>query len=124
MPDRTEHLSKYRHNKEFLKCPVFEETKYLDWAVVVVFYSALHLIEAFFAGNGLHFQKHKERAQWVSSDSRLKNTDIPKYYHFLYNQSIRARYEYVQMNGSDLQAAIDALTIIEGILNPQLGLTT
>ena len=124
MPERTEHLSKYMHNKEFLKCPAFEETKNTDWAVVVVFYSALHLIEAFFADNGLHFREHKSRAKWVSSDSRLKNTVIPMYYNLLYNQSIRARYECVQMNGSDLQAVIDALEIIEITLNPQLGLAT
>lgn len=124
MPERTEHLSKYTHNKEFLKCPAFEEINNTDWAIVVVFYSALHLIEAFFAGNDLHFREHKNRARWVSSDNRLKNTDIPKYYHLLYNQSIRARYDCVQMKGSDLQAAIDALTIIERTLNPLLGLTT
>ncbi len=124
MPVRIEHLSKYKHNKEFLKNSVLSESKNIDWAIVVAFYSALHLIEAFLAGNDIHCRGHQNRSNWIFLDSRLRKLSIPEYYNMLYNQSIRARYDCVTMDKNDLKAVNDALSFIEAQLYPELGIAT
>ena len=89
MGNKKEHLSKAEHNNSFLFTFDFNKTKYLDWAVVSIFYTALHYIDAYLAKIGLEeFQNHGTRHRLVEKHIPL----ILKEYRILYRQSLSARY--------------------------------
>lgn len=91
MPSLAEHAHKVAHNEAFFRGFDLDTTPYLDWVVVVVFYSALHPVEAFAATRGEHFETHLEREQFVWASPELR----PVYTHYrrLYDDSLDARYE-------------------------------
>ena len=47
-PDAVRHLDKARSNHALYE-KLKSEATHLDWAVTVLFYTALHLVQAFFA---------------------------------------------------------------------------
>ena len=49
MASVAEHLAQARHNEAFLASLDLPTTPYLDWAVTVIFYGALHYLRALFA---------------------------------------------------------------------------
>lgn len=53
MPDIGAHLAQAEHNEQFLQTLGLPETPYLDWAVTVIFYAALHYIRALAARHQL-----------------------------------------------------------------------
>jgi len=46
MATEREHLHQAQHNEQFLATFYLPTTSYLDWAVTVIFYAALHYIRA------------------------------------------------------------------------------
>ena len=64
--------------------------KYYDWTVTVLFYVAVHLIEAKLACNDVHSGHHKERKKSMQRD-RVLNA-VMREYNDLYNRSRDARY--------------------------------
>lgn len=116
MPEKTAHIRKYNHNKAFSENVYLQDSANIDWAIIVTFYSALHLIEGFFAKYDLHCSSHKTRSQCVYRDKKLRALGIPAKYNALYNQSIRARYDCVAMDKQDLSAVVHALNYIENKL--------
>jgi len=91
MPSESVHRFQAEHNKQFLDWLDLDVTKYLDWAVTVIFYTALHLVEWLLATKGLHSDSHASRHRAMSRVSELKL--IYRYYRELENQSRRSRYE-------------------------------
>lgn len=86
-----DHINKYEHNKNFYNA--MDSLNYPDWAVVVLFYESIHLIEGVMARQNEHPTTHEAR------DSLLKDTtkiyysrDIRKDYKALENLSRKARY--------------------------------
>jgi len=81
----------------------------LDWAVTVLFYTALHLVQAYFveqAATGFDIpQSHQERAARIG----LKLLPIYRHYRALEERSRRARYEpdYVPLTLKAIQAYED-----------------
>jgi hypothetical protein len=51
MASVAEHLEQARHNEAFLGSLDLQSTPYLDWAVTIIFYAALHYLRALFADN-------------------------------------------------------------------------
>lgn len=45
MPGPDQHRQQAEHNKAFIRDLDLDTTPYLDWAVTVAFYAALHLVE-------------------------------------------------------------------------------
>ncbi len=54
MPSEEAHARQARHNRDYLETFDLKTTPFLDWAVTVTFYTALHAIERYFARKGLH----------------------------------------------------------------------
>jgi hypothetical protein len=97
MPSEIVHRCQAEHNKQFLDWLDLNTTKYLDWAVTVIFYTALHFVEWLLVTkgpNGLHSDSHEARHQLMGSVSELK--PIYPDYRELEFQSHRSRYEGVQ----------------------------
>ena len=94
MPDSPTHLRKVQHNRTLIAALDPATTPYLDWVVTVVFYAALHRIEAWFAGKGLHLEAHTERDDWLSKTKELRRIVWPRYKELEF-QRRQARYECI-----------------------------
>lgn len=122
MANLSQHRVKARGNREFLReiNPLLRG----DWAVVVAFYTAVHLVEQLRALAGGHSKSHQHRLEYLQADHRAIHGDFQR----LYFASRLARYDsnsqfYQQFANADIQAVvIDGwLTAVETYVT---GLTT
>lgn len=88
MPTIRQHYNKALYNEKFFD---YSKHDYPDWAITGIFYSAVHLIEAFLASKGIHVEDHKERARHIALLKELK--PLFQYYRALYDYSVNARYK-------------------------------
>jgi hypothetical protein len=91
MPREDEHRLRAKRNEEFaagldLADPICE-----NWAVVAVFYSALHLVQAYFSKFSVDCLNHAQREIEFKRDKKI-NTSYPAY-KYLYTLSQTARYK-------------------------------
>lgn len=124
MPETHEHLAQYKHNKKLLESDELKKQSNADWAAVISFYSALHLLESFLSLKNIHCPDHIRRLQWLTTDSDLRKMNIKKSFLFLYGQSRRARYDCVTINSKDIKDVGNELNFIESVLIPKLGLSS
>jgi hypothetical protein len=119
VPSRQQHLVKAESNQRL--AIAFQNGPHVDWSVTVLFYAALHLVEAALAP-AVHSPNHSARHQTVQVDPRFQQ--IYRHYRELYYRSLDARYDCVFF--SILQAQHLYVTSYEPIkrhLQPLLGLT-
>jgi len=77
------------HNINTQKYLNMKNPSYIDWEITAVFYSALHLIDAYLLKNhGARPHKHKDRFEKIS----LFLQPIYNEYDNLYTLSLRSRY--------------------------------
>ena len=102
MPSQSEHLIKASHNKNLLEDFDLLHTEFIDWVVTVLFYSAVHYVEAFLAVRSIHSPIHAER------DRRVRNLlpDIYDSYNDLKNDSVEARYYMRQFSVDEISNEI------------------
>ena len=56
----------------FLKCIAFEQCNFnLDWAITILFYCAVDLVEIGFAKKGMHSNSHWERDKKIITDKEF-----------------------------------------------------
>ena len=96
MPSKSVHRRQAEHNRRFLDWLDLDVTEYLDWAVTVIFYTALHLVEWLLATKGLHSNSHANRHQVMGRVGELRW--IWPDYRELEFQSRRSRYEGVRLS--------------------------
>ena len=119
MPTRQQHLANAERNQRL--SIALQTSADVDWAVTVLFYAALHLVEATLAPV-VHSPNHKIRNETVQLDPRLR--PIHHHYRDLYHRSLDARYDCVPF--TTLQAQHLYVTRYEPIkrhLQPLLGFT-
>ncbi len=61
-----DYLRKAKHNENFLA--VLEKSfpnEFYDWKIVVIFYIAVHYIEAYFDSHGIKTTNHKQRRELI-----------------------------------------------------------
>lgn len=63
----------------------------------MLFYSALHYVDAFLATRALHPKSHNERYEIVSGE-----TDIARYYEILFKRSMNARYHLYEFSPEEV----------------------
>lgn len=100
MPTRQEHLAQAEHNEALSQR--LEITRYTDWAVTALFYSALHLIDAYLLALGMDPKDHAERLRQVASAAALRPVWLR--YRNLLDWSIDARYECLPFTTGQVQA--------------------
>ena len=71
--------------------------RYTEWEVAILFYSALHYVEAFLATEGVHPKSHQERFDLVSN-----MTDLARYYEILFKRSMNARYHLYEFTSQEV----------------------
>jgi hypothetical protein len=91
LPDRNQHLTRAKENEEFARTLDLSQTLQVDWAVTMLFYSALHYVDAFLAGKHKHPRDHEARDSEVENNGSL--TDIYRDYRTLKDKSEAARYD-------------------------------
>lgn len=116
MPSRAEHLANEAANAAF-EIVAREQGASPEWATTVLFYRAVHLIEAYFASLGLHHTSHRQRNATVA---RPIPAALPDYLD-LSELSRRARYEAPgAVNWQDHAEAREAFGVLERELRPRL----
>jgi len=121
MTSESVHLRKARHNKAFLATIDVSAPGFLDWAVTVLFYCALHYVEAWFSRKlDRHFTSHGDRNQAVNRFL----TRIARGYLRLYNRARLARYEQFAMSSTDFRhLGVDDFAPIEQLVTSDLGVS-
>jgi hypothetical protein len=94
-----DHIDKARHNADFLALIPLADDQYADWAVVVLFYRALHLLSAaLHALQTSHGHSHSRRNAAVQS---AFPEAVSVSYDRLYSRSRLVRYDQVSLALSD-----------------------
>ncbi|MFN8637039.1 MAG: hypothetical protein U0893_24590 [Chloroflexota bacterium] len=117
MPSKAEHLAKAESNERL--SIQLRSGPDPAWSVTILFYAALHLVEATLAPHG-HSPNHSARLATIRFDRRFR--PVQAEYRFLYDLSLRARYDCRPFNEQDVQAIYDAYyEPIKRHLQPLLG---
>jgi len=91
VPQRHQHLTRADETEALALKLNASEPICIDWAITMLFYAALHFIDAFLAGKNLHPLNHEQRDNEVENNGSL--SDIYKDYRRLKDMSRAARYE-------------------------------
>lgn len=104
MPDTRAHLAQAEHNEQFLETLSLPATPYLDWAVTVIFYAALHYIRALAARH--QFTNISTYADMDRVFERVpvfrRNREVYVDYRQLKDDSRVARYECRSLAASEV----------------------
>ena len=93
MPARDQHIQQARDNFAFYQSRlVLSEAIDCQWAAVVLFYTGLHWVDAYFAAlpRPIHPATHEIRGAWMAGDPNL--APINRHYALLEDRSQDARY--------------------------------
>ena len=95
MPSESQHLNQADRNEScFQSLTSLNPSRFTEWEVVTLFYSALHYMEAYLARNNKinpHPKKHAQRKTEISRHAELDS--IVENYFSLHDYSANARYE-------------------------------
>ena len=118
MPLKPEHISKAEHNEKLAE--TLSRTAYLDWAVTVIFYAALHYVDAILAASVVHPETHSERNDAIGTNAKLLK--IRAEYRILETLSRNARYRSMKIEPADLQEAQNNFSVLRSHLRSRMGL--
>lgn len=108
MPTEAEHRAAHKHHLEVFESIVDQHP---DWAVVVLFYCALQMVEVLAAAENRHNTDHAVRNQWVKE----RFSTLWKHYRVLQQESEKTRY----LEGGDFRmTAMHAKKLREKRLTP------
>ena len=100
MPNEARHLSQAEKNERLshaIASLSAQSEPFTDWEVTSLFYSALHLVDAFFDhSQGYHPKGHQDRAFLISKATQLRSISVK--YLDLYQRSLDARYRLIPIN--------------------------
>lgn len=117
MPSRDEHVLKAEGNEAFAGTIEPTSQARIDWKLVVLFYTAMHYVEAYLAKNmQMHLRSHTTRDSYVSKESNLKKVRVS--YGHLKFYGYNARYEIDGFTIKDVQDAVGYLTQLKTELIP------
>ena len=119
MPLKPEHISKAERNEKFAE--TVSKTAYLDWAVTIYFYAALHYVDAILAVSGVHPDSHTQRGDAIGTNVTL--SVVRPEYRILETLSQNARYRSMKIEESDLQKARENFATLKTHLRSRMGLS-
>jgi hypothetical protein len=121
MPSENEHLNKARNNRALayaLNPATGPNT--CGWAITILFYSALHYVEAYHAklNPPQHYQNHNELKRVIVSNANLRA--IADDYEDLFQFSWNARYGTAQYGEVQINEAKQLQTTVQGHIDSLL----
>jgi hypothetical protein len=90
----------------------------IDWALIMMFYAAMHYVEAYLANFGVHLKSHTARDSYIGKETKLRQIFVD--YQDLKFYGYNARYEMVKFVASDFTNAAQSLAKIKAYLTPLL----
>lgn len=118
MPSKEEHTEKAIKNEQFGE--VLCQTTFTDWAVTVLFYSALHYCHAILAVYAQHPESHETTGPLVRRNPVLKK--VWKEYEALRIASRNARYYAAEITPEHLHNVRNDFHSLRSYIRKQLGL--
>ena len=105
MPAESQHLNQADRNEScFQSLSRLGPSRFTEWEVITLFYSALHHIEAYLARNGIDFPHPLKHAERRSEMVRHPDLDpILENYFSLHDYSEDARYNLVPFSESQVE---------------------
>ena len=111
MPDRNEHLIRARQTEALAARLDVSLGVGVDWAITMMFYAALHYVDAYLAGKHMHPLNHEQRDWEIESNGSLST--IYNDYRRLKDLSRAAPYEIANFPKEKLDVANRRLTNIK-----------
>jgi len=119
LPSRDEHVQKAKGNETFAASIRPENQTSIDWTLVVLFYAAVHYVEAYLAKHlAMHVRSHTTRDRYVGRESNLKKV-FSAYGHLKF-YGYNARYELDGFTVKDIQDAEKYLATVKAQIVPLL----
>lgn len=119
MPSLAAHLEKSKHNEtlaEFLAT----KTQYFDWAVTILFYAAVHYVDAVLSVSRLDPLSHEQRHSAMGVNDTLRRI-FPEYRN-LETMSRNARYFALPIRAEDWKSVKDDFDILRAHIRGRLKL--
>lgn len=113
-PSPQDHRNQARTNERFYQALGDRNAQYPQWAMVALFYTALHEVQAFLIAHGQRPDSHRERKAVLRRNRFQLGNDIGRHYRQLRQWSEDARYRLWQPTSADLQQAEQRLAAIRG----------
>jgi hypothetical protein len=117
VPTRDEHLKKARESEKLADTMQPSSQASINWRLVILFYVALHYVEAYLAKTmDAHFRSHTTRDNVVTRDSNLRKVRT-EYFHLKYF-GYNARYEADTFTARDVADAVGYLAVLKASIDP------
>lgn len=87
-----------------------------NWGIVMIFYAAMHHVEAYFFTQGVHNQLHPTRDSAIQRDNKIKA--VWRAYARLKDASEHARYESAFFTANQFQLMRANLNSIKAVIIP------
>jgi hypothetical protein len=120
MPTQPEHLYKAKNNKLCADKMSRDNPTSVGWVLTVLFYSALHYVEAYNAKFNTHFSQHADRNEDMGKNPVLK--PIFSNYQELSTYSWNARYKPCGYGEKEIQEAIESHAAVAKLICTSLGI--
>lgn len=116
MPSQMQHSEQIKKNKELLSTTQFDlrATVYKDWAITIMFYTAVHLVERELAKIPYDSGDHHDRESQMFEIPVLKR--VLRDYKALKAASIKTRYKCYDFSDDDAISYMKRLNSIERVL--------
>ncbi|MEO8370661.1 MAG: hypothetical protein ABI806_15870 [Candidatus Solibacter sp.] len=111
MPAQQDHIHKADRNSGLAISMTLDSPAKIDWALVILFYSAMHYVEAYLAGLGQHLRSHTTRDAYIGREAQLRTIYVE--YSDLKYYAYNARYEMAEFAQSDVAAAVASLATVK-----------
>lgn len=111
MFSKDEHLRKAKANEQFAASLEMTDTVCAGWALTVLFYVAVHYVQAYFSKLGLSYTTHTNRAAAIHKDPRICGAYDD--YRELENMSREAGYECSDFDCGHVRYAEECLARVK-----------
>lgn len=123
-----QHLNQAKHNESFLSVvETHFPDNFFDWKITIIFYIAVHYIDAYFASYGEHTYSHEDRREKLEYGANSVSMAFIDHYNNLYNICRNARYNgftdeqaYLRLQQNKLAEAKKNLKFIKNYIKDDL----
>lgn len=117
VPHQREHLARAQDNEDLARTFNLDDGLEVDWAITLLFYAAIHYVQAFFAARGIVHLDHDARDQAIEQHPIL--SDISRDYQYLKNKSRSARYDIPNYTREQFEQASARFERIKAFISKQ-----
>jgi hypothetical protein len=118
LPIKADHLRKARENESLAHKLDLALPSAANWSITILFYVAVHLVEAFFSQTSQHYKMHTNRVSAIGRDKQIRAIYVD--FRELYTYSREARYEDKWFTPTDVGRIEPHLQAVKDVIEPLL----